>query len=81
MANLTNSYFSHPYVHLLNIPVLVVNLLIARGVVLVAGFAEIMPVLLLVVLQYHFSATADSEQWIKKGAQAIGRNVFYCVFN
>lgn len=51
MANIHNSYFSHPYVYLLNFLVLAIPLLMAKGVVLVVGFAEIMRTLLLIALK------------------------------
>lgn len=62
MINIHNWHFSHPYVYLLNFPVLAVLLLMARGAVAVAGFAETRRVLLLVALTYDSSALAEPER-------------------
>lgn len=60
-SNIHNSYFSKFYVYLLNFHALAELLLMAKGVALVAGLAEIMRTLLLVALKQDFSALAESE--------------------
>lgn len=74
-------FLSHSYVYLLNSSLLAELLLMAKDILLVAGFAEIMRILLLAILKQNSSALEESQHPLfcaqrKKGCASCQKKLF-----